>query len=636
MAKTTIVRYDNFTKGEFGNVGASAAPQNSFTGINVMRYRNGLLGPRPGLKLLNLTNNATGAIWTMRGLGDSIVFGQGDTVRQFEFSKTNASTAIKGLSKLVGKFTVTIAVPGVLTLTAHGLSNTNEVYLSTTGALPTGLVAGTKYFVVSAAANTFSLSLTSGGAAITTTGSQSGVHTIARDTRTILGSTPSSASTPFQVAQFGKNGYLSIVSDAAYEIDPNNTIVPATSSTLGTVRKYASSVGGKVVGISGERLIVGNTNADSTSTTVDANLIRASTGTEVSFDLWPAGAYAAVSSDDWEITYIDELRNRTVLANTGQEWWTITGDLELSPTIRRTIRADLAPGDWYNASRLGEIIYFVPFGEDFPVEFLGTVTDKFRYQALTFTNRTNEPASSSVKIVAASLGSADCLAFLEATTFATDATQQLGGTPRMLMRWNDTWSYHRFEVPTPSVSGLAAFLSPVSQGSRAFSDNALIMTDGGGVGVSPSFYAFNPVLDRPGFTTDNLAQPGDGSTSALEAEISFPEWWSPSGEEAIVRSISVDFVKWNYNSSGSETCHFDVEVTALHRDNTSGTRTSATVSFDEVTSKTTASNSGTTDRRIFRIGDQGVGHGFILNFSNIRGIAIRRVIVEVNLDPRRQ
>lgn len=73
--------------------------------------------------------------------------------------------------------TVTIAAPGVFTWNAHGLAAGSRIQLTTTGALPTGLTAATTYFVVSPTANTFSLSATRGGAAITTTGTQSGVHT---------------------------------------------------------------------------------------------------------------------------------------------------------------------------------------------------------------------------------------------------------------------------------------------------------------------------------------------------------------------------------------------------------------------------------------------------------------------------
>lgn len=75
--------------------------------------------------------------------------------------------------------TITIASPGVVTWTAHGLAVGDAVSFATTGALPTGLVAGTTYYVKTAPdANTLTLAATAGGTAIVTTGSQSGVHTI--------------------------------------------------------------------------------------------------------------------------------------------------------------------------------------------------------------------------------------------------------------------------------------------------------------------------------------------------------------------------------------------------------------------------------------------------------------------------
>jgi predicted Zn-dependent protease len=73
--------------------------------------------------------------------------------------------------------TVTIAAPGVFTDTAHGLSANAPVKFSTTGALPTGLTAGTTYYVKSPTTDAYSVSSTPGGSAITTTGTQSGVHT---------------------------------------------------------------------------------------------------------------------------------------------------------------------------------------------------------------------------------------------------------------------------------------------------------------------------------------------------------------------------------------------------------------------------------------------------------------------------
>lgn len=73
--------------------------------------------------------------------------------------------------------TMTIASPGVITWNAHGLSAGAPIVFATSGALPTGLVAGTEYYVVSPTTNAFSVAATPGGAAINTSGSQSGTHT---------------------------------------------------------------------------------------------------------------------------------------------------------------------------------------------------------------------------------------------------------------------------------------------------------------------------------------------------------------------------------------------------------------------------------------------------------------------------
>ncbi len=78
-------------------------------------------------------------------------------------------------------FTVTIASPAVFTAAGHGFCPGNPIVPGTTGALPTGLIAGTTYYVIEAGLTTsaFRVSLTPGGVAVNTSGTQSGVHTFA-------------------------------------------------------------------------------------------------------------------------------------------------------------------------------------------------------------------------------------------------------------------------------------------------------------------------------------------------------------------------------------------------------------------------------------------------------------------------
>ncbi len=74
--------------------------------------------------------------------------------------------------------TISIATPAVITRNAHGLSDGQLVFFTTTGALPTGITANTRYYVRNAAINTFNISATPTSAIINTTGTQSGTHTL--------------------------------------------------------------------------------------------------------------------------------------------------------------------------------------------------------------------------------------------------------------------------------------------------------------------------------------------------------------------------------------------------------------------------------------------------------------------------
>jgi len=77
-------------------------------------------------------------------------------------------------------FTITIATPAVITKTAHGLTHSQRVRFTTTGALPTGITTGVDYIVTVLTVNTFVISTTPqnafAGTYIATSGTQSGTH----------------------------------------------------------------------------------------------------------------------------------------------------------------------------------------------------------------------------------------------------------------------------------------------------------------------------------------------------------------------------------------------------------------------------------------------------------------------------
>lgn len=122
------------------------------------------------------------------GAGSSYVFqtnGQGTLYMRITGAPSGLSAQMqvtegRATQTLAGTFTVTSATPAVFTQTAHGYSVNQPVVPTTTGALYTGLTAGTTYYVIATAltANTFEVAATPGGTAINTSGSQSGTHTM--------------------------------------------------------------------------------------------------------------------------------------------------------------------------------------------------------------------------------------------------------------------------------------------------------------------------------------------------------------------------------------------------------------------------------------------------------------------------
>jgi len=73
--------------------------------------------------------------------------------------------------------TISNGADATVTWPGHGFAAGTPVVLSTTGALPTGLTAGTTYYVVAPTTDAFSLAATPGGSAIATSSAGSGTHT---------------------------------------------------------------------------------------------------------------------------------------------------------------------------------------------------------------------------------------------------------------------------------------------------------------------------------------------------------------------------------------------------------------------------------------------------------------------------
>jgi hypothetical protein len=115
-------------------------------------------------------------LWSQRNYGEDLVFGpRGGGL--YYWDATSGVTA-RGvlLRSLGGTCTITIASPAVVTSTVLYTEGAAVVF-STTGALPTGITAGTTYFAFNNVGLTFQL-IDAAGNIVNTSGTQSGVQTI--------------------------------------------------------------------------------------------------------------------------------------------------------------------------------------------------------------------------------------------------------------------------------------------------------------------------------------------------------------------------------------------------------------------------------------------------------------------------
>lgn len=176
------------------------------------------------------------------------------------------------------------------------------------------------------------------------------------------------------------------------------------------------------------------------------------------------------------------------------------------------------------------------------------------------------------------------------------------------------------------------FETPVSKCVCRISTNRFSLSDGGGAGVTPRFYRWQPSLGRPGFTSDAHAAPGDATDVPLDAHLYLPE--IVLGDEdnegsGIVETVEVEFVSWDTGTT--ETAHFDLVVRTwdpVGEGGQSGVRDSAVQSFDEAVAE--SATTGTRQRLSFEFGDQGRGRRQQIRFENVRSVSIKEITVNVD------
>lgn len=142
---------------------------------------------------------------------------------------------------LDGTATISIATPAVVSKTAHGFNTGDQVWFTTTGALPTGLSVNTVYYVIADDADHFYLATSAvnalAGTKIATSGSQSGVHTVHGDSMwtTITPSVDGSGNISFSSYINGDLGGSGFSTDKSFTIEVRAYDSLVCSTISGTI-----------------------------------------------------------------------------------------------------------------------------------------------------------------------------------------------------------------------------------------------------------------------------------------------------------------------------------------------------------------------------------------------------------------
>ena len=202
---------------------------------------------------------------------------------------TRNITALRSISA-ANSVTFTANNP-TITLTSHTLNNGDVVVFGGT-TVPTGLTAGTPYFVVNAAANTFQVSATSGGGAITPTTAGSAVNAtgaILVSSGNNLGTTGilNGVSNTLTIAATGTGAVTLPTTTSDYlHVNPGSGPItinaPITNNGVGVLTLVKD--GGGTLTLNGTNTYTGGTviNGGSVSITTAANL--GGTGSNVTFN----------------------------------------------------------------------------------------------------------------------------------------------------------------------------------------------------------------------------------------------------------------------------------------------------------------------------------------------------------------
>lgn len=534
MATRKIIDYSDFSGGEYGILEPWRAPPGTFTGKNIVRYDNGSLGPRNGIKQITLSGATTNFKGTIISTG--------------AYSRRTDSSLWALLDDAGTRRAFTITRDGVVSA------------VTAVDAVP-------------------------------------------------------AATEPIASLVYEDIEYLSIVSNGLYKITGGNF----TKLPTGT---GAGSPGGRAFAQYGDRFFIGGGDTGGVpkgpnGVTCSANRLWYSEPADPTD--WPMLNFIDVTG---AIVGLYPQRTHLVIVTT-EGWWVLTGVPGITDTLRR------------------------PSKSEFPTwPTQGTILEPSCNLAFVHGSLQQRNGESEGEIAVHSLGRFTGTTIDYATHLPFGSGQNYTTYPptfsAVTLRGPEDWfvqggldtapnravfyrggAWHKVEWQIASTTLLGWCITMRRTDVHQFWAN-------GAAATSPKLYEWQAYNNRPAFTSDTKKGPGDASSTPFTAEFTLPEYHDDEGRNVGVVDVVVDFTSWN-TGSGS-TNHFDL-VPSVFRTFGDAAQVGTTFSFDEAGSSSAATLAGTRRRKRFPVVGRDLdGTGFQLKFQNIRGVAINRVQVLVDVD----
>lgn len=574
------VEFTDWSDGEYGAMPAHLASEHAYTGSNVLRYESGLLGPRAGVVEHTIGPVATGIVFAANNLGpDTITRSTGSFVTDgFVDGQT---VVVSGFATPANNGTFLVATVTATTLTMDAAVTLTDEAAGATVSI-TAPVSGTLWAL-------FYIGVADTGALAVVI--DDGVYLTDNDTDFTLTLIDTLAATPtipvcFTMYDPNTQVYLTNLEDATY-------CLSVTGQTLTQILNK----GGIACFLWKDRLYVMGVRDETppagpwTVFYSDAAAFSTFAGSFMSLGYhWDGYAFAAIG-------------NNLFMGTRSEGWWALTGGSPDTGTLRL-----LHPGD-------------APHKQQCVVTEHG-MTWFWREGYDGATGIDLEAGTAKLGAHNGSVWETDEWAHLE---LAGERFGVFSGRHRHVVFISDTdqgvirsygaWSYHDFDV---DLTGHVCDTNT--------SDRVVL---GGEVGDTVhKFYSLDLSLNRPGFVSDGRAGPGDASDACLDAHFSTKLWLHPSADEVAVRRVVVEFVKWDTGAVVTEvpqTNHMDIVVSTYGRNGNAGFD-DETIAWDEAADQ--ATTSGVEDRISKNFGANGFGGGFQIRVENMRGVAIRRIVVE--------